>query len=62
MGASLFYLIGQKDQLLAWVPFGTFVEVLVFIAIGAAVYGVAALLFGAVRISDLKGITRRSAN
>ncbi|MEL7285959.1 MAG: lipid II flippase MurJ, partial [Pseudomonadota bacterium] len=62
MGASLLYLLGQKTQLLAWVPFGTFFEVLVFITIGAAIYGVAALLFGAVRISDLKGITRRSAN
>lgn len=62
MGGGLIYLVGQRAQLETMLPYGKFVEVLAFITIGAAIYGVAAILFGAVRLSDIKGIARRSAN
>lgn len=61
MGAALLYLIGQQDMIEAWVPFSKFVEVLAFILIGAAIYGVAAIVFGAVRLSDVKGRPRPSS-
>ena len=55
MGAALLYLIGQQEMIEAWVPFSKFVEVLVFILIGAGIYGLAAIMFGAVRLSDVRG-------
>ena len=58
MGGALLYLLQRRDVLQTWVSYGKFAEVLAFILIGAAVYGIAALLFGAVRLSDLKGMTR----
>ena len=58
MGAALIYLMSQRELLQNWITYGKFVEVLAFIVIGAAVYGIAALIFGAVRISDLKGVAR----
>ena len=61
MGAALITLMQQRALLESWIGFSKFVEVLVFILIGAAIYGVAALLFGAVRLSDLKGMTRKSS-
>jgi len=62
MGAALMLIIKYQTRLEAWIPFSKFLEVLVFITIGAGVYGIAALLFGAVRVSDLKGLSRRGAN
>ncbi|MEM7639175.1 MAG: murein biosynthesis integral membrane protein MurJ [Pseudomonadota bacterium] len=61
MGAALIALMQQRAVLESWIGFSKFVEVLVFILIGAAIYGIAALLFGAVRLSDLKGMTRKSS-
>ena len=61
MGAALLYLLTQQDLLQAWVPYGKFSEVLAFIVLGAGVYGIAALLFGAIRPSDLKAMLRRKA-
>ena len=61
MGAALIYLIGQRDMLQSWVTYGKFVEVLAFIAIGATIYGIAAIVFGAVRMSDLKGAGRNKS-
>lgn len=61
MGGALLYLLQHRDVLQTWVSYGKFAEVLVFILIGATVYGIAALLFGAVRLSDLKGMTRGKA-
>ena len=61
MGAALIALMQQRAVLENWIGFSKFVEVLVFILIGAAIYGIAALLFGAVRLSDLKGMTRKSS-
>ncbi|MEM6556979.1 MAG: lipid II flippase MurJ, partial [Pseudomonadota bacterium] len=60
MGAALIALMQQRALLESWVGFSKFVEVLVFILIGAVIYGMAALLFGAVRLSDLKGMARKS--
>lgn len=61
MGGVLVLLLSQRSQFSAWIPYGTFVEVLAFIALGGIVYGLAAVLFGAIRISDLKGMMRRNA-
>ena len=61
MGAALLYLLTQQDVLQSWVPYGKFSEVLAFIVLGAGVYGIAALLFGAIRPSDLKAMLRRKA-
>ncbi|MEO1189432.1 MAG: polysaccharide biosynthesis C-terminal domain-containing protein, partial [Pseudomonadota bacterium] len=62
MGAALILLMQQRAMLESWIGFSKFVEVLVFILIGAAIYSVAAILFGAVRLSDLKGMARKSAD
>lgn len=61
MGAALIFLMQQQAVLESWIGFSKFAEVLVFILIGAVIYGVAAIIFGAVRISDLKGMTRKSS-
>lgn len=61
MGAALLYLLTQQGLLQTWVPYGKFSEVLAFIVLGAGVYGIAALLFGAIRPSDLKAMLRRKA-
>lgn len=61
MGAVLYGLMARREQLESWVPYGTFVQVLCFITLGAIAYAIAALLFGAIRISDLKGMIRRNA-
>ncbi|MEL6413847.1 MAG: polysaccharide biosynthesis C-terminal domain-containing protein, partial [Pseudomonadota bacterium] len=61
MGAALLFLLGHRDTLQTWVTYGKFSEVLAFITIGAAVYGIAAIVFGAIRPSDLKAMLRRKA-
>ena len=61
MGAVLYGLMARRAQIESWVPYGTFVQVLCFITLGAIAYAVAALLFGAIRVSDLKGMIRRNA-
>ena len=61
MGGALLYMLRHPELVQERISYGRFVEVLVFIAVGAAVYGVAAILFGAVRPSDLKGMRRGSA-
>ena len=62
MGGALIFLLNNPQFLQDHITYGKFVEVLAFIAVGAAVYGVAAILFGAVRPSDLKGMRRRGAS
>ncbi|MHA7898881.1 MAG: murein biosynthesis integral membrane protein MurJ [Henriciella sp.] len=61
MGGVLVYLLGHRALIQTWLPYGKFVEVLAFIAMGGVAYGIAAILFGAIRISDLKGLARRNA-
>jgi len=61
MGAVL-YLIGQN---LSWfedlLPFNKFLQVLVFILVGVVTYCAASLVFGAIRLSDLKAMTKRGS-
>lgn len=59
MGGALLYLVEQKHLIAQWVPYGRFTEVLAFIAFGGLIYAIAALLFGAVRPSDIRGLNRR---
>ncbi len=61
MGGALIYLLQNPDLIQGQLPYGKFVEVLAFIFVGAAVYGVSAILFGAIRPSDLKGMRRGRA-
>lgn len=61
MGGGLIYLLKHPQLLQDQIRYGKFVEVLAFIAVGAAIYAMAALLFGAVRLSDLKGMRRGGA-
>lgn len=59
MGAALFAILHYETAFAAAVPWGKFFETLVFILSGASVYALAALLFGAIRISDLRGMLKR---
>ncbi|MEM7492592.1 MAG: polysaccharide biosynthesis C-terminal domain-containing protein, partial [Pseudomonadota bacterium] len=54
MGAALLFVLNQQAQLEAFIPFGKFVETLAFILFGMLAYAVAALVFRAVRLSDLR--------
>ncbi|MEM8615645.1 MAG: murein biosynthesis integral membrane protein MurJ [Pseudomonadota bacterium] len=60
MGAALAALLAYREPFGALVPYGKFAEVIAFIFIGAAVYGLNALIFGAIRPSDLRTALRRS--
>ena len=60
MGGVLYYLLRQRDLIQTWLPYGKFVEVLAFIVLGALAYAVSAILFGAIRLSDVKGLARRN--
>ena len=60
MGGALYYLLQNPDLIQNRIAYGKFVEVLVFILIGGLIYGLAALVFGAIRLSDLKGLRRRA--
>ena len=61
MGGGLVWILMREDTMRALVPGGRLVDTLAFIAAGILLYGVAALVFGAVRPSDLRGLMRRSA-
>lgn len=56
MGGALVFLLRNPDLIQERIAYGKLVEVLVFIAVGALVYGISAILFGAIRLSDLKGM------
>ncbi|MEQ3747645.1 MAG: murein biosynthesis integral membrane protein MurJ [Henriciella sp.] len=60
MGAGLFLILQRQDLLAEMIPYGKFLEVVVFILAGITIYACAALLFGAIRISDLKGMLKRT--
>lgn len=62
MGGALVFLLMRPDLLADRISYGKFVEVLIFILIGGVVYALAALVFGAIRIRDIKGIVRRKAS
>lgn len=59
MGAALFAILHYEPAFAAAVPMGKFFETLVFILAGVGVYGMAALLFGAIRFSDLRAMLKR---
>lgn len=61
MGAALLAMVWNWQMLAERVPGPQILAVLVFILIGMAVYGVAAVVFGAVRPSDIKSLVRRKA-
>ncbi|MEO0608125.1 MAG: murein biosynthesis integral membrane protein MurJ [Pseudomonadota bacterium] len=60
MGGTLLYLLQNPDLLQNRIAYGKFVEVLAFIAIGALIYGLSAIVFGAIRLSDINGLRRRA--
>lgn len=61
MGAGLVWILADWSRLSAPVPGEGLLDVLAFILAGMILYALAAVVFGAVRISDLKGLRRRSA-
>lgn len=60
MGAGLIAILMNYHVYEVWVPWGKFAETLVFILCGAGLYAVSAIVFGAVRISDLKAVLKRA--
>lgn len=58
MGGLLAWLLANEGWLRSSVPGGPFFDTLGFILAGMLAYGVAALVFGAVRPSDLKALGR----
>ena len=60
MGVGLYFILQNGAAFADAIPFGKFVEVIAFIFIGAGIYGLAALIFGAIRLSDLKTMSRRA--
>ena len=62
MGGALFYLLANPQWVQERITYGKFVEVLAFIFIGAIIYGISAIVFGAIRVSDIKGLARRRAS
>lgn len=60
MVAALVAVLMNMDQVTAWTGESQLLAALVFIAAGMAVYGVAALASGAVRLSDLRGAASRT--
>ncbi|MEO0465605.1 MAG: murein biosynthesis integral membrane protein MurJ [Pseudomonadota bacterium] len=59
MGAALLWIKRNWAALEVYVPGQGLVDVLAFIAAGMGIYGVAAIVFGALRPSDLKALARR---
>lgn len=59
MGAVLWYILQVPEQFVALVPYGKFMETIAFIACGGLAYAFAALLFGAIRLSDLRVVLKR---
>ncbi len=60
MGAGLLFILMRRDEFAAMVPLGKFVEIIAFIGVGGLIYALSALLFGAIRVRDLKALVRRS--
>ncbi len=58
MGATLYYYLTHRADYLAYIPDQKWLEVGWFIIGGAAIYGLAAILFGAIRIRDLRPMRR----
>jgi putative peptidoglycan lipid II flippase len=61
MGAGLFWLLMNEDRMRALVPGGAVFDVLALIGTGGLAYGISAIVFGALRISELKALAGRRA-
>lgn len=61
MGAALWWLMANEAAMRARVPGGAIADILALIGVGALVYGVAAIIFGALRLSDIKALARSRA-
>lgn len=62
MTVALSFMLREHVRLEVLQTDNALLDTLVFILAGGAIYGIAAILFGAVRMSDLKGLTRQSSN
>ena len=60
MAIGLAYMLRERVRLEALLDTATLIELGAFIATGAAIYALAAILFGALRPSDLRALVRRS--
>ncbi|MEL8054881.1 MAG: murein biosynthesis integral membrane protein MurJ [Pseudomonadota bacterium] len=61
MGLALIFILNQKARFEAIIPYGKAIETIAFILIGIIIYAIAALLFGAIRLGDLKSALARRA-
>ena len=61
MGAALFGMLHFRDEVYAIALSSRLITTMVFIFAGMGVYGIAAFLTGAVRVTDIKGLVRRRA-
>ncbi|MEO0720674.1 MAG: murein biosynthesis integral membrane protein MurJ [Pseudomonadota bacterium] len=59
MAFALAFMLRERVRLEVLMPGGTLSEAVAFVATGGLIYAVAAILFGAVRVSDLRGAMRR---
>ena len=61
MSAALFGMLQFRDEIYAIALSSRLITTMVFIFAGMGVYGIAAFLTGAVRVTDIKGLVRRRA-
>lgn len=61
MGAGLFWVVVNEGEMREIVPGGAIFDVLALIAAGGVAYAIAAVLFGALRLSDMKALAGRRA-
>ncbi|MEM1152164.1 MAG: lipid II flippase MurJ, partial [Pseudomonadota bacterium] len=61
MAVGLVWLVMNEEDMRAYVPGGAVFDVLALIGAGALAYGVAAIVFGALRLSDVKALVGRRA-
>jgi len=59
MGAALYFALGHPWLESPLIPFDKIGETIVFVVFGCCVYAISALVFGAIRWSDLKNMARR---
>lgn len=59
MVAGLAWILANEASVAAQIPGPKFVETLGFILSGMALYAISALLTGAVRLGDLRGLARQ---
>ncbi len=61
MGVALFGLYHRPDLFLDYIGFGQLAQTVAFVLAGGAIYALSAILFGAIRPSDIKAVLQRKS-